>query len=223
MTTKSEWQAVNQALMADDRRRAGEPPAAEEVLAYMRSELSAEEAARVRERLVCHPDLVRTLTGSFPTEGAQPGDADYMSDREFASHWALLERRLKRGRVVEFWPVLGAIAATLAVVFAGLYWQARKELTTPHVMDAVFIMPDGPDYAERQQEALRKQRLRDAIIALTPGQRECIQLRLDDFTYEEIAKVLRISVDAVKSRLRDAKKILRERLGDGDALPEDES
>jgi RNA polymerase sigma-70 factor, ECF subfamily len=83
--------------------------------------------------------------------------------------------------------------------------------------------PDEPDYAERQHDALRKQRLRDAITALTPGQRECVQLRLDDFTYEEIAKILRISVDAVKSRLRDAKKILRERLGDGDDLPEDES
>ena len=51
MTTKTEWQAVNQALMADDRRRVGEPPAAEEALAYMRGELSEEEAVRVRERL----------------------------------------------------------------------------------------------------------------------------------------------------------------------------
>ena len=83
--------------------------------------------------------------------------------------------------------------------------------------------PDEPDYAERQHDALRKQQLRDAITALTSGQRECIQLRLDEFTYEEIAKILRVSVDAVKSRLRDAKKILRERLGDGDGLPEDES
>jgi hypothetical protein len=143
MTTKSEWQTVNQALMADDRRRLGEPPAAEEVLAYMRGELSAEEAARVRERLVCYPDLVRTLTGSFPVEGAQPGDEDYLSDREFASHWAALERRMKRGRVVQFWPVFGAIAATLAIVFGGLFWQTRKELMTPRVMDAVLLMRDG--------------------------------------------------------------------------------
>ena len=143
MTTKTEWQAVNQALMADDCRRLGEPPAAEEALAYMRGELSEEEAVRVRERLVCRPDLVRTLTGAFPAEGAQPGDADYMSDREFASHWTALERRMKRGRVVEFWPVFGAIAAALAIVFAGLFWQARKELTTPHVMDAVLLLPDG--------------------------------------------------------------------------------
>jgi DNA-directed RNA polymerase specialized sigma24 family protein len=47
-------------------------------------------------------------------------------------------------------------------------------------------------------------------------------LWLNEFTYDEIAKFLRISVDAVKSRLRDAKKFLRARLGDGNALPEDE-
>ena len=42
-------------------------------------------------------------------------------------------------------------------------------------------------------------------------------------TNQEIADELHLSVDAVKSRLRDAKKTLRDRLGDGTALPEDES
>ncbi len=81
--------------------------------------------------------------------------------------------------------------------------------------------PAVPDYAEREEEALRGKRLRDAIAQLPSGGRECLQLWLDDFKYDEIAKFLGITLDAVKSRLRDAKKLLRARLGD-DALPEDE-
>src|SRR5689334_16009875 len=64
--------------------------------------------------------------------------------------------------------------------------------------------PQGPDYAERQHEALIKKQLRETIDQLPPGQRECLQLWLDGFKYDEIAKFLRVSVDAVKSRLRDA-------------------
>ena len=82
--------------------------------------------------------------------------------------------------------------------------------------------PAVPDYAQREEEALRNKRLYDAIAELPHGQRECIQLRLDDFKYDEIAKFLGLTLDAVKSRLRDAKKILRARLGDDHALPEEE-
>jgi RNA polymerase sigma-70 factor (ECF subfamily) len=72
---------------------------------------------------------------------------------------------------------------------------------------------EEPDYAERQQQSLRKARLRQAIAELSPGQRECLRLWVQGFKYTEIATVLRVSIDAVKSRLRDAKKYLRERLG----------
>jgi RNA polymerase sigma-70 factor (ECF subfamily) len=82
--------------------------------------------------------------------------------------------------------------------------------------------PGGPDYAERAEASRQRERLHDAIAELPRGQRECMQLWLDDFKYDEIAKALRISMDAVKSRLRDAKKILRERLGGKAPLPEDE-
>lgn len=83
--------------------------------------------------------------------------------------------------------------------------------------------PQGPDYAEEQEVALRRQALRRAIAEeLSPGQRQCIQLWLAGYKYDEIARILRITVDAVKSRLRDAKKVLRARLGDAGALPEDE-
>jgi len=82
--------------------------------------------------------------------------------------------------------------------------------------------PEQPDYAERQHEALQRKRLYGAISELPPGQRECVQLWLDDFKYGEIATALHTSMDAVKSRLRDAKRQLRARLGEDGTLPEDE-
>jgi RNA polymerase sigma-70 factor (ECF subfamily) len=80
--------------------------------------------------------------------------------------------------------------------------------------------PEEPDYAERQEQAMRSRQLHVAIALLPVGQRQCLQLWLDDFTYDEIAASLRISADAVKSRVRDAKRLLRARLGDH-VLPEE--
>lgn len=81
--------------------------------------------------------------------------------------------------------------------------------------------PAGLDYAERHEAEERRKQLYGAISALPAGQRQCVQLWLDGFKYGETAKVLRISVDAVKSRLRDAKRALCARLGDDGMLPED--
>lgn len=130
---------------------------------------------------------------------------DYRGDAE----WAFLEvtaRNLGLNRV------------------RGLSTQKRKgekvEIDDPNVRFEPAAA-EGPDYADRENEALRRKRLHDAMRALPDGQRQCLQLYLDDFSYEEIARALRISTDAVKSRLRDAKKLLRARLGDLE-LPEDE-
>jgi RNA polymerase sigma-70 factor (ECF subfamily) len=80
--------------------------------------------------------------------------------------------------------------------------------------------PAEPDYAQRQEDAQRKAQMWAAIAELPDGQRQCMELWLGDAKYQAIAKTLGISVDAVKSRLRDAKKMLRARLGAG--LPEDD-
>jgi RNA polymerase sigma-70 factor (ECF subfamily) len=80
-----------------------------------------------------------------------------------------------------------------------------------------------PDYVTPIDDAAKLKRLQAEIQRLPPGQRQCLQLWLSDLKYEAIARVLGISLDAVKSRLRDAKNLLRERLGEETGLPEDES
>lgn len=80
-----------------------------------------------------------------------------------------------------------------------------------------------PDPVEHLIALEGRKRLRQEIGKLPNGQRQCLQLRLAGCTYDEIAKNLRLSLDAVRSRLRDAKRLLRERLGAKGELPEDES
>jgi RNA polymerase sigma factor (sigma-70 family) len=100
-------------------------------------------------------------------------------------------------------------------VRAGNTAKRKAELVEIDDPDFSYEPPavEEPDLAERQQQALRKTRLRQAVSELSPGQRECLRLWVQGFKYTEIATILRVSIDAVKSRLRDAKKYLRERLG----------
>jgi len=106
---------------------------------------------------------------------------------------------------------------------------AKRSAKTVDLDDPAFkgepAAPAEPGYAERQEATLRRASLREAIVQLPDGQRQCVRLWLEDLKYDEIAETLRISVDAVKSRLRDAKKLLQSRLGGerGDPLTEVEA
>jgi len=93
----------------------------------------------------------------------------------------------------------------------------------PEARKSEPVAPAGPDYADREEAARQRRLLRDAIDKLSPAQRECLLLWVSGYKYIEISKILRISMDAVKSRIRDAKRILREKLGEELSLPEDES
>src|SRR3954449_4182225 len=132
MTTKSEFAAAYRDLTAETC--IGEPPTAAEVLAYTRGELKPEDEARIRERLIAFPDLVRTLRTPFP-EGAEPGHPDYLSDHEFARHWkALQKRRQRSNRDLQFWRSFSVIAATVAVALGAMLWHAETELKKPQAV-----------------------------------------------------------------------------------------
>ena len=85
MITKSDFDAVFQ-RMTEEERAKNQPPTSEEMLAYTRGELSEDDAEAFRERVMAYPELVRMLAEPFP-EPAQPGDADYLSEHEFARLW----------------------------------------------------------------------------------------------------------------------------------------
>ncbi len=56
---------------------------------------------------------------------------------------------------------------------------------------------------------LRHLQLSEAISSLPAGSRECLTLWLGGYKYEQIARALSISLDAVKSRIRDARRQIR--------------
>jgi hypothetical protein len=147
MITKSDWQDVHQTLMAEGRRTLGEPPTADEMLAYTHGELSPAEEERIRELLVVYPDLVRTLTEPFPAKGAEPGDPDFMSEHEFARHWKSLQTKMDRPKEVsglQFWRVSAVLAAALVLVFSGLLWKARSDLAQPRAgWEEQVLWPEG--------------------------------------------------------------------------------
>jgi hypothetical protein len=170
---KTDWQMAYDEVIAEGRHRLGEPPTAEEVLAYLRGELSAAAASRVREFLVYYPELVDALEAPFPFPyQGESGDADFLSDEEVARDWAALQARVasqpaavaatpRAGRRLgrswrwsqELRPgQLSAVAAALLAVFlGGLLLRSQRELQRleheirePRVnLEHRLLLPDG--------------------------------------------------------------------------------
>jgi RNA polymerase sigma-70 factor (ECF subfamily) len=66
--------------------------------------------------------------------------------------------------------------------------------------------------------------LRRAIAELPPGMRRCVVLRINQgLKYREIAAMLQVSVDTVKTQLHHARKRLRDELGEYFSLGDDDS
>jgi len=141
MMNPTDWQAVRDALIADDRAKLGEPPTVDELFAYEHGALSEEEAERVRQLLVAYPELARAYAAPFPDDEATLPDD--VIDRQ----WKAFRAGNGRGsgaRVLQFWRGAAAIAAAVAVVFGAMLWHARSELRQPHVLRESFLLtPDG--------------------------------------------------------------------------------
>jgi len=85
-----------------------------------------------------------------------------------------------------------------------------EEVSLDEQMD---IVDSGTSFEEALDRRATIAQLQKAIEELPPNLRICLKLSLRELTYKEVAGILNISVDAVKSRLRDARAKLRERLG----------
>jgi RNA polymerase sigma-70 factor (ECF subfamily) len=75
--------------------------------------------------------------------------------------------------------------------------------------DSESLGPEGR-LLQAEQVAL----VRDALASLPPQRRRCLILRLDGLKYREIADLLDISLQAVRSHLFQAREQLRDLLGD---------
>ena len=141
MIRKAEWQTIYDELVAAHGEQTPPPPTVDEMFAYIEGRLSKVDEERVRNLLVCHPDLARALVTTIPED-----DASELSDADVERQWNALQPRIDRSddNVVQFWRVFGAIAAALAVVAAGFLWRAESELRRPRVApEQQLLLPDG--------------------------------------------------------------------------------
>ena len=90
-----------------------------------------------------------------------------------------------------------------------------KHGVEPLRFEDLELEPAGEDLdaADRVDGARRRKALHDAIAALPPRQRQCLQLHLEGFSRDEIARVLRVKPETVKSQLSDATRTLHRTLG----------
>jgi hypothetical protein len=141
MINRTDWQAIRDAMIADDRAKLGEPPTVDELLAYERGELSPENTERVQRLLVAYPELARAYATSFPPEDAElPAEVIERQWQAFRG-----ERQSGGGaRVLQFWRWSAAFAAALAILFGTMLWHAHEEMLRPRVLpDAIVLPPDG--------------------------------------------------------------------------------
>jgi hypothetical protein len=140
MITKREWQTARRDVVSADRKRLVEPPTAEEMLAYTNGELDPAREQRVREALAAWPELARTLSAEFPAEGNVPDD---IVDAQWAKFQRGLTHAPSRPRTSYGWL---AVAATIALAFAGLYWRAERDvrrLQQPRVISGEYLLMPG--------------------------------------------------------------------------------
>jgi len=140
MIMKSDLQAVLDQMRTEDRKTRIEPPTVDEMLAYRAGELSGDEEARVRELLICWPELLRALMTPYPDD-----DAETLPPEVVERQWTAMRSQIgasRGGRVLNFRNALTAIAATLAVVFGGLLWQAKMELLRPRALPQQILTSD---------------------------------------------------------------------------------
>lgn len=113
------------------------------------------------------------------------------------------------------WNYLETVARRLAYnAIRDRHAAKRNGIVVPE--DEMYALSDDTvvpaDVAVEQKE--KWQRLRNAVEQLAPSMKSCVLLYLEGCSYEEIQRRLVLSLPAVKSRLNQARKELRAKLGE---------
>jgi RNA polymerase sigma factor (sigma-70 family) len=80
----------------------------------------------------------------------------------------------------------------------------EQPIDDPALDGELITLP--PDIEERERQVI----MRKLIDRLPPITRECVLYYIDGYTYAEIGRLTRLTEEAAKTRLRDAKKMMKE-------------
>jgi len=177
---------------------------------------SSEEPKKARFTVAYRRHYARVVRYYVRAYNLSEDEASDLAQQAFVRFYEALEHY--RGEAE--WAFLETVVRNVAYNRVRSLKSASRSAQVVSIEDARAKrrIPAQPstDYSSREAEALRRMQLHDAIAALSEGQRLTIQLWLDGFHYSDIAHALGVSVDAVKSRLRDAKRHLRPNIEDAD-------
>lgn len=85
-----------------------------------------------------------------------------------------------------------------------------REDVSPSSLGAAAVSDEAPNPEEAVLAEEKTRALEDAIAALPPGMRRCTELRLfGDLKYKEIAEVMGIGLNSVRSQLFEARQRLK--------------
>lgn len=172
-----------------------------------------------RELVDLYDRIVRYFVGAWRFE---PDEARDLAQDVFLS--VLRHMKQKPESIEDAWRFLRTAAHHRAVnEFRSRGLRRSKELVSTDVIQrlAEVLLADAwtgdspPTPADLATSNQQSHRLRDEIEKLSTSLRHPLLLWLEGHSYDAIANALRLSVDAVRTRLRDAKKLLGQRLGRG--------
>ena len=201
-------------LLSQSRRLARSAEGEDQLVALVRGAASRDREAMRRLIVAVGPAMLRVIRAVV---GPQFGDAeDILQD---ASEAFLTAVGSFRGQctVLHF--------ACRVAVFSALAWRRRFAFRTARIVQDAEIeewpAEGGLSPAELVIAARRREALESLLDELPPPQAEVLILHCAlDFTVDEIAAAVARPVETVRSRLRLAKRALRERIGGSAELAE---
>lgn len=151
----------------------------------------------------------------FARRGVPPEECHDLIQETFMNVFQSLEK-FQHGATFNTW--LYKIAGNVwKNALRGRATQKRDAAVVPLEPELVSNPGPDPEQLALAEEAARLElrTLRRELGRLPPRMRQCLLLRLDQgLKYREIADILGVAINTVKSLLHEAKKRLRDRLGD---------
>jgi RNA polymerase sigma-70 factor (ECF subfamily) len=144
----------------------------------------------------------------------EPGSAEEVAQDVFMSAWrGAASYSAERGAVATW---LGRIARNRAVDALRTAKAKGGAARDEWAEESEIEDPAGLDPEEETSRALRVQQVREAVAGLPEAQRLALSLAFfRGMSHTEIAAALALPLGTVKSRIRDAMRLLRGRLGEG--------
>jgi RNA polymerase sigma factor (sigma-70 family) len=173
------------------------------------------QSARHEQFEAIYKQRYRRVWGYFRSKRVSDAESHDLTQDTFTRFWEYLDDLRDADKENQ---MLDAIAHTVLLNHIR-YWKAGRRAKSSTVeIDALENFDPSPTDAPNYEADIDRKRqmalLFETMKQLPRAQYDAEMLLLQGLTYEEIATALRTTVESVRTRLREARRFLRERLND---------